>query len=1311
MNQQLAIKNLEVTRYIWLAVIFWTLTGIGLLVWNLWQIRQVTYQTAIADARANVNKDRAFHFWAAAHGGVYVFRDKNTPPNPYLNHIPERDIETSSGKKLTLMNPAYMVRQMNEEFTDLYGVMGHITSLNVLNPNNAPDEWERAALMAFGQGQTEVLEFTEISGEPYLRLIQPMMTQESCLKCHGHQGYEVGDIRGGIGVALPLTQLLTTERQINTVNILSLGLVWLLGLGGIVIVGRGLNSRIREQDRAEESLRESEKNLNKAQEIAHLGSWEWDVPTNDIHWSDEMYRIYDLEPGSKPTNKAIYKLIHPDDRAIFDRVMADSAVGQSSSAIEYRVIKADGQVRFVRRNAEMFYDESGNLRRVLGTVQDITKLKQAEETLRESEKRFYDLYENAPNAYFSVGADACIRMCNRCASELLRYPKEELIGKPVFDLYADTPQGKGKATQVFQHFLTGEAIFDEELQMQRSDGELVWVNLIVNVVRDVEGQIVESRSMAVDITKRKYTEEALRHNRDRFRQVVTSISDHIYVTAVNADGNKTNLYISPNIEGLTGYPLERFLDNWSFWAATVIHPDDRATAAKQVEKLARGEASVVEYRLVRADNEVIWVRDSGRLVEDNGFKTIYGVVGDVTKRKQANEEIRHRNRELTLLNQVIAASAESLETTAILETVCRELALAFEAPQAIAALLNKQKMAVEVVAEYVVEGRPAVLGSTIPVEGNPSVQYLLTRKIPLAIDDAQHDPRLAQVHHLIRQRGTVSILLLPLIIEEEVIGSLALDATEPRSFSVAEIDLAGSVAEQVSGVLDRVRLVQTRQLLNTAIEQITESVVITDVDGEIHYVNPAFEQISGYSQAEAVGKNPRILNSGKQNGAFYQDMWATITAGQVWQGQFINQKKDGTPYTEEATISPLRDKSGYISNYVAVKRDVTHELELAAQLRQAQKMEAVGRLAGGIAHDFNNLLTIIIGHSEFLLSRYPDVDDPRREEAEQIKMAGERAATLTQHLLTFSRRQPLQPQFLDLNQTVVNLKKMLPRLLGEDVNLITDLAPGLGQIKVDPSQIEQIIMNLAVNARDAMPRGGKLTIKTTLVDLDEANAKQHLDLTPGPYIMLTVADTGQGMDAETQNHIFEPFFTTKLVGKGTGLGLATVYGIVEQSGGHIQVDSTPGQGTTFKIYLPQVEQTGKIVSLPPAPTTPLAGQETILLVEDEAGVRLVTRKFLQKRGYTVLEAEHAEEALQLCQQYAEQIDLLITDVIMPDISGPELAGQLSQLQPTLKILYISGYADEVLKEYKTPNQDFILLEKPFSSDVLASKVRQMLDAS
>ena len=332
------------------------------------------------------------------------------------------------------------------------------------------------------------------------------------------------------------------------------------------------------------------------------------------------------------------------------------------------------------------------------------------------------------------------------------------------------------------------------------------------------------------------------------------------------------------------------------------------------------------------------------------------------------------------------------------------------------------------------------------------------------------------------------------------------------------------------------------------------------------YVNPAFEQVTGYSRAEAIGQNTRLLKSDRQDKAFYRELWTRISAGEVWRGRFINKKKNGRLFTEDAVIAPVRDEKGAVTNYIAIKRDISHELELENQYRQTQKIDSIGRLAGGVAHDFNNILAVICGHTDLALMQLSP-DAPLRSSLECIQESAERAANLTRQLLAFARRQVIEPRLINLNELIVNLNKMLRRLIGEDIKLVTQTAPDLGPIKADPGQIEQVLLNLVVNARDAMPDGGTLTIHTDNVTLDEDYARRHL-VTPGEYVMVSVSDTGVGMTDEVKLHIFEPFFTTKEQGKGTGLGLATCFGIIQQSNGHIHCDSQAGEGTQFIIYLP-----------------------------------------------------------------------------------------------------------------------------------------------
>jgi two-component system cell cycle sensor histidine kinase/response regulator CckA len=417
------------------------------------------------------------------------------------------------------------------------------------------------------------------------------------------------------------------------------------------------------------------------------------------------------------------------------------------------------------------------------------------------------------------------------------------------------------------------------------------------------------------------------------------------------------------------------------------------------------------------------------------------------------------------------------------------------------------------------------------------------------------------------------------------------------------------------------------------------------------------------------------------------------------------KRKDGHPLTVQLSVRAIRGTDGHVEYYETVVRDVSEQRRLELQFLQAQKMEAIGRLAGGVAHDFNNLLTVIQSYTDLMLEDLAP-EDTKRDDLLEVRKAAEAATALTRQLLAFSRRQVLQPKVLNLNTILANTEKMLRRLIGEDVRLTTSSAPDLGLVKVDPGQLEQVIMNLAVNARDAMPQGGQLTIETTNVEMDESYLRGHTVALPGRYVMLAVSDTGIGMDAATQARIFEPFFTTKEPGKGTGLGLATVYGIVKQSGGFIWVYSEPGQGTTFKVYLPLA---GGSVESEPAPTAvPPRGRETVLIAEDMAAVRAVTKQMLERQGYTVLEAPDGESALQLAGQHPGPIELLVTDVVMPMLGGRQLASRLRELRPNVKVLYISGYTDDAIVHHGILDAGIAYLQKPYTPDALARKVREVL---
>lgn len=514
-------------------------------------------------------------------------------------------------------------------------------------------------------------------------------------------------------------------------------------------------------------------------------------------------------------------------------------------------------------------------------------------------------------------------------------------------------------------------------------------------------------------------------------------------------------------------------------------------------------------------------------------------------------------------------------------------------------------------------------------------------------------------------------------------------------------------------ITQRIRNERRLRTLSAAVEQNPASIVITDLDGNIEYVNPKFTEVTGYTFAEALGKNPNILKSGEQGVNFYKLMWEALSCGETWHGIFQNKKKNGDYFTEEAVIGPIKDESGTIIKYLAIKEDITEKNELEERLRQSQRLEAIGHLAGGIAHDFNNILTAINGYVELALLESNE-NEELVSDIQQIKLAGERASNLTKQLLTFSRKERYEPQIINVVDRIRNLENMMHHLIMEDIHLETDLHEDTPKISADPWQFEQIIVNLVVNAADAIrahsdPLEKNISVKTERLYLEKSLVVANREMSEGWYLYLEVADTGTGIPEDIKKHIFEPFFTTKGVNKGTGLGLATVYGIIEQNEAGIDLESHPKHGTIFKIYWKIAEEINELEDDNLNKVIKAKEGETILFVEDNDQIRRLHTKHLKILGYNVITASNGVEALQKLQFTETRVDLLFTDVIMPVMDGYELSKQVQNLRPGLPVVFASGYLDGQLNEDIRKMGDDHFIHKPYSIHDISLKVRNLLD--
>jgi two-component system, cell cycle sensor histidine kinase and response regulator CckA len=732
-----------------------------------------------------------------------------------------------------------------------------------------------------------------------------------------------------------------------------------------------------------------------------------------------------------------------------------------------------------------------------------------------------------------------------------------------------------------------------------------------------------------------------------------------------AADNSEALYMSPSSEALWGRSLAEMYRDPMFFLEH-IHPEDREETLATLRRLSGKMA--VEYRIIRGDGEVRWLRSLSSPIRDETgrHERTVGITEDVTDEKRVEARLHESQERLRQL-------AEYIPQVFWMSSLDKDRMI-YVSP-AYEDIWGRSREAILERADDWLEG--------IHPEDREAVRAALPRQTEGTYDEE---------YRIVRPDGEVRWVRDRAFVVRDAQG-------EPSR-------LAG-IAEDVT---ERKRREENLLLLEAALEQAGEGVIITAVTGLIQYVNPAFEEVTGYSREEALGQNPRILNSGKQNAAFYRRMWARLRRGEPWRGRIVNRRRDGELYTQETVITPVRSGGGEITHMVAVFGDVSERIRLEEQFRQAQKMEAIGRLAGGIAHDFNNVLTVIDGHAQFALEELTG-PHPLRTDLEEIVAAAGRATRLTRQLLTFSRQQVHDAVVLELGEVIGRAERMLGRLIGEDVVLEVSVDPDLGRVLADPTQIEQVLTNLVINASDAMPGGGKVNIDASNVELDrDFTHRFAYPVHPGRYVRLTVTDTGSGMDADTLERIFEPFFSTKDRDKGTGLGLATVYGIVKQSGGYVWVYSEPGEGTSFKVYLPRTD-------LPPAPSYEAAGAaagqpagtETVLVAEDQDGVRALIQRGLERAGYRVMEAADGAEALRLFERDPAAIDLLLTDVVMPGMGGRELCDRVHAIRPELRVLFMSGYAENEIARRGALDPDMHFLEKPFDHRALQRKVREVLD--
>jgi PAS domain S-box-containing protein len=960
-----------------------------------------------------------------------------------------------------------------------------------------------------------------------------------------------------------------------------------------------------------------------------------------------------------------------------------------------------GHWRHRRKNGEVFDVEIttqeipfAGRTAALAVAQDITERCAAERKVAEHTAYLQALTENNPLGIVTVDAERKVQMCNPAFERLFGYPLVEIRGQLLDSLLAPPGQRSDMVTLIGRA-AAGEVVRAAAKRRHRN-GSLVDVQ-ILGVPLVINGKAVGSFGMYEDVTERLRAESAQRAAEERYRRIFDNSVEGFFESTPAG----RFLTVNPAMARIAGYssPAEMINEVHDIGSQLYVEPETRKDVRKRLEE--DGILEGYECHMLRKDGARIWISLNVRALRDASGKIVThdGTAVDITERKRSDLE-RQATTEIT----------HAMSVTDNLDDLLRLI------HKALNRVVPAENCFVALVDHAAIVRFPFFLDKhdTQPAPeklGRGCAAYVFRTGEPMLIS-AQRCRQLADAGE-VEIQGTPSRCWLgvPLRTPAAKVGVLVVqDYERENAYSQRDIEFLDSVGGQIALAIERKRAEEARReneaRLRVLIEQLPA--VLWTVDADLRFTSMLGAGLArlGLVQNQLVGTSlSEYFESADRT---FLPLAAHYRAIAGEPRTFPLEWKDGS---YACHVEPLRGAAGEIHGAICMALDITDRKQLEEQFRQAQKMEAVGRLAGGVAHDFNNLLMVIQGYADLLAERLPAGDSLRRN-AEQIQTAAQRASALTRQLLAFSRKQIMEPKVLSVHTVVAEMEKMLRRLIGEDVDLVTSTVPDLWLVKADRGQIEQAIMNLAVNARDAMPTGGRLTIETANVELDASTSHPMVALAPGKYVVLSVTDNGCGMDEKTQAHIFEPFFTTKEKGKGTGLGLATVYGVVKQSGGYIWVYSEPGHGTTFKIYLPKIEEETAITNHDGRADSRAVprGSGVALLVEDEKGVRDLTREYLEMAGYQVLVAENGHTALEMAAMHAGPIDLLITDIVMPGINGRELADRVRSARPEIKVLYMTGYTDQAIVRRGALNEGGVLLQKPFTLATLASKLREITSA-
>ncbi len=1041
----------------------------------------------------------------------------------------------------------------------------------------------------------------------------------------------------------------------------------LYGDQGIMQYVLSISEDITGHKRSQAELRESEARFKRFIDLSPLPVCLGNEDGVLSYFNNRFVEMFGYSHEDVPTLKEWWPLAYPDP--IYRRWVVDTwekAVQKAAEknttieSIEYNVTCKNGEIRIVEISCVTL--EEG----FLATFVDVTERRRSEDEIRKSESRLQEAQHIAHVGSWELDlvthdlswSDEIYRIFEIAPSEF----------GATYEAFLNLihPEDREAVDEAYADSVANKTPFEIIHRLKFGDARIKYVHERCETIYDESGKPIRSVGTAQDITALKKVEEALRERERMWATLINNLPGLVYRCA--NDRYWTMEYMSTGCREVTGYSVDDFIRNKNLSFSEIIVPSYREFAWEEIQQaLVKKSIFDVEYPIVAKGGETRWVweRGQGVFAADGRILFLEGFISDITVRRQIEKALQESEARF----RQVADSADEW----IWET--DENGLYTYCSSAVGRILGYSPDELVGKKRFYDLFEPNVRQALKETAFSGFQRKELFRKF--------RNPN-------IRKDGEIVIL--------ETSGMPMLDNQGKL------LGYRGTVMD----ITEREQAAESRELLAAVVEHASEAIVVTDTEGSIRYVNPAFERIGGYARDEVIGSNPRILKSGKHDDSFYRNLWQTITTGKVWRENFINKKKDGSLFEEAATISSIRNAEGNIVNYVAIKRDVTKEAQLEKQLMQSQKMEAIGTLAGGIAHDFNNMIFAITGYTELAMEELPK-DSEAREDLERVLDASQRAGEMVKQILTFSRQGEPEKRLLDLSPIVKEGIKFLRASIPSTIEIRQHIEASLEKVHADPTQIHQVLMNLCTNAAHSMrDTKGKLSVGLRGVTLDADFSAQRLQVTPGKYIKLTVSDTGHGIPPDIIQRIFEPYFTTKEVSEGTGLGLAMIHGIVKSHNGAITVYSEPGQGTTFNVFFPvieaaAVEEDRRSVEISPS------GHERVLLVDDEEILIEMGQVILGRLGYQVVATTSPVEAVELFRSDPQRFDIIITDLTMPKMTGVELAAEITALRPGVPIILCTGLAGKITEEEAGQSGIQAMIKKPVSKNDLAKTVRTVLD--